>query len=91
MYMMFSGPNNRSLVEQKKMQGLRINLKTWLPKKFRQVYDACTSFQKYMTRVYEEEKLAFVRGESGDRNFMTPLVRASQDETAKSSSLGGLT
>ncbi|KAK7733084.1 hypothetical protein SLS53_008272 [Cytospora paraplurivora] len=39
--------------------------------------------------VYEEEKQAHVKGKSADRNFMTSLVRASQDET--DSSLAGLT
>jgi len=48
------------------------------------------ALQKYMTQVYEEEKRAFVQGKSTDRNFMTSLVRASQEETTKSS-LGGLT
>lgn len=70
--------------------GTKFLANPWLPKKFRQLHDACASFQKHMTQVYEEEKQAFRRGESADRNFMTSLVRASQDETIKSS-LGGLT
>lgn len=66
--------------------------KPWLPKKLRQVNDACNAFQAHMTKVYEEEKKLFAEGGSAtrDRNFMTQLVRASQDE-AIASSLGGLT
>jgi cytochrome P450 len=70
--------------------GTKFLAKPWLPQKLRRLHDACNSFQKYMTRFYEEEKRSFVKGESGDRNFMTSLVRASQEETT-SSSLGGLT
>lgn len=70
--------------------GTKFIANPWLPRKLRQLHGACNSFQKYMTQVYEEEKQAFLRGESGDRNFMTSLVRASQDETTNSS-LGGLT
>jgi cytochrome P450 len=70
--------------------GTKFLAKPWLPKKLRRLHDACTSFQKYMTQVYEEEKRSFERGESADRNFMTSLVRASQEETTNSS-LGGLT
>lgn len=66
--------------------------KPWLPKKLRQLNDACNAFQAHMTKVYEEEKRLFAEGTSTarDRNFMTQLVRASQDE-ALASSLGGLT
>lgn len=62
----------------------------WLPKKLRQLHDACTSFQHYMTEVYEEEKRSLNQREYPDRNLMTSLVRASRDEATKSS-LGGLT
>ncbi|KAI0023521.1 cytochrome P450 [Xylariomycetidae sp. FL0641] len=62
----------------------------WLPKKFRRLHEACLTFQKHMTEVYEEEKRTLAQGASSDRNFMSSLVRASQDETAKSSP-GGLT
>ncbi|KAH7304170.1 cytochrome P450 [Stachybotrys elegans] len=58
----------------------------YLPKKLRQLHKACTSFQNYMTQLYEEEKLLAAQGQSADRNFMTSLVRASQ-----SSSFSGLT
>jgi cytochrome P450 len=70
--------------------GTKFLAKSWLPHKLRRIHEACTSFQKHMTQVYEEEKLSFVQGKSADRNFMTSLVRASQDE-ATQSSLGGLT
>ncbi|ROV91192.1 hypothetical protein VMCG_09333 [Cytospora schulzeri] len=70
--------------------GTKFLAKPWLPKKLRRIHDACTSFQNYMIQVYEEEKRAYLQGQSADRNFMTSLVRASQDE-ATNSSLGGLT
>ncbi|KAI0841159.1 cytochrome P450 [Hypoxylon sp. FL0890] len=59
-----------------------------LPRKLRTIHEACVSFQKYMTSLYEEEKQAFAKGEVRDNNLMTSLVRASQNE-AKTS--GGLT
>ncbi|KAI0469995.1 cytochrome P450 [Xylariaceae sp. FL0804] len=62
----------------------------WLPAKLRRLHDACTSFQNYMTEVYEEEKRSLATGGSVDRNFMKSLVRASQEEMT-TSTLGGLT
>lgn len=59
--------------------------KTWLPQKLRTLHKACATFQKYMTEVYEDEKVSFAQGRTGNRNFMASLVRASQDEK----SLGG--
>lgn len=59
--------------------------KSWLPQKLRTIHEACVTFQKHMTEVYEEEKLYLAQGRTGDRNFMASLVRASQDEK----SLGG--
>lgn len=59
--------------------------KTWLPRKLRTIHEACATFQKYMTEVYEEEKRSFAQGRTADRNFMASLVRASQDDK----SLGG--
>ncbi|ROW02560.1 hypothetical protein VPNG_07862 [Cytospora leucostoma] len=71
--------------------GTKFLANPWLPQKLRRIHDACTSFQNYMIQVYEEEKQAYAQGKSAaDRNFMTSLVRASQDET-DSSSLAGLT
>ncbi|KAI1772890.1 cytochrome P450 [Hypoxylon cercidicola] len=60
----------------------------WLPRKLRTVHEACISFQRYMTNLYEEEKQAFARGEVRDHNLMTSLIRASQEEAMTS---GGLT
>lgn len=62
--------------------------KSWLPQKLRTIHQACVTFQKYMTEVYEEEKLYLAQGRTGDRNFMASLVRASQDEKSRG---GGLT
>ncbi|KAI0902826.1 cytochrome P450 [Ustulina deusta] len=53
----------------------------WLPRHLRNLSRACSSFQNYMTNQYEEEKRAFAQGRGlTDRNLMTSLVRASQDE-----------
>ncbi|KFA73169.1 hypothetical protein S40288_09757 [Stachybotrys chartarum IBT 40288] len=65
--------------------GTKFLANPWLPKKLRQLHNACTAFQNYMTQLYEEEKLMAAKGKAADRNFMTSLVRASQ-----SSSFSGL-
>ncbi|KAI0387356.1 cytochrome P450 [Hypomontagnella monticulosa] len=69
--------------------GTKFIANPWLPRKFRLVHEAWVSFRAYMTNLYEEEKRAFAEGKVTDHNLMTSLVRASQDEEAKSS--GGLT
>ncbi|RYC59794.1 hypothetical protein CHU98_g6419 [Xylaria longipes] len=62
----------------------------WLPRHLRNLSEACSSFQTYMTNQYEEERRAFSQGRGlADRNLMTSLVRASQDEATAGSS--GLT
>ncbi|KAI9148023.1 Phomenoic acid biosynthesis cluster cytochrome P450 monooxygenase [Paramyrothecium foliicola] len=65
--------------------GRKFLAKPWLPEKLRRVHVACDSFQKHMEQQYDEAK-----GPQGsaDGNFMTTLVRASQQEAAQ---LGGLT
>ncbi|KAI1136864.1 cytochrome P450 [Hypoxylon sp. FL0543] len=68
--------------------GTKFLANPWLPRKLRTVHEACVSFQKYMTSLYEEEKQAFAKGEVRDDNLMTSLVRASQNEAKIS---GGLT
>ncbi|KAI1451699.1 cytochrome P450 [Annulohypoxylon moriforme] len=68
--------------------GTKFLANPWLPQKLRTVHEACVSFQKYMTNLYEEEKQAFAEGKVRDHNLMTSLVRASQGETETS---GGLT
>lgn len=62
--------------------------KPWLPQRLRRVHQACVSFQKYMTEVYEDEKRAFRNEKSIHRNIMTSLIRASHEEALTS---GGLT
>lgn len=52
--------------------------KTWLPKSFRELYQATLIFQEHMTKAYEDEKRAMIRGEEQEYNLMTSLVRASQ-------------
>ncbi|KAI9151567.1 Phomenoic acid biosynthesis cluster cytochrome P450 monooxygenase [Paramyrothecium foliicola] len=62
--------------------------KPWLPVKFRKVHEACVSFQKHMTDVYEAEKQLLQQGQESGSSLMTLLIRASQDEDQ---SEGGLT
>lgn len=52
--------------------------KPWLPKSFRELYQATLIFQEHMTKAYEDEKQAMMRGEEQEYNLMTSLVRASQ-------------
>lgn len=52
--------------------------KPWLPKSFRELYQATLVFQDHMTKVYENEKQAMIRGGKQEHNLMTSLVRASQ-------------
>lgn len=52
--------------------------KPWLPKMFRELYQATLVFQEHMTKAYEDEKQAMIRGEEQKYNLMTSLVRASQ-------------
>lgn len=61
--------------------------KPWLPRRLRRVYQACISFQNYMTKVYEDEKRTFSDKRSTDSNLMTSLVRASHEESLTSESL----
>lgn len=68
--------------------------KPWLPRKLQRLQEACASFQRYMTQMYEEEKRAssLPSSTSRDHNFMTSLVKASQDEARSSSgAAAGLT
>lgn len=57
--------------------------KPWLPKSFQELYQATLVFQDHMTKVYEEEKQAMMRGEKQEHNLMTSLVRASQANFTK--------
>ncbi|OTB08909.1 hypothetical protein M426DRAFT_316209 [Hypoxylon sp. CI-4A] len=61
--------------------------KPWLPSKLRRVHEACVLFQGYMTGLYEDEKRAFAEGRSTDRNLMTSLIRASNEEAKTSSGM----
>ncbi|KAL8955874.1 MAG: hypothetical protein Q9193_006423 [Seirophora villosa] len=51
--------------------------KPWLPKSFRELYQATRVFQDHMTQAYEGEKRAMMRNEKLENNLMTSLVRAS--------------
>ena len=50
----------------------------WLPKGFRELYQATIVFQEHMTEAYETEKRAMMRNEKMESNLMTSLVRASR-------------
>lgn len=50
----------------------------WLPKSFRELYQATLVFQEHMTKAYEDGKQAMTSGEEQEYNLMTSLVRASQ-------------
>ncbi len=52
--------------------------KKWLPKSFRELYQATLVFQEHMTKAYEGEKRAISRNDNLENNLMTSLVRASQ-------------
>ena len=52
--------------------------KSWLPKPFRELYQATLVFQEHMTKAYEGEKQAMIRNDKLENNLMTSLVRASQ-------------
>ena len=49
----------------------------WLPKSFRELYQATLVFQNHMTESYEREKQAMMRNDKQENNLMTSLVRAS--------------
>jgi cytochrome P450 len=59
--------------------GTKFLSKEWLPSKLRKLYSATVTFKKYMTEVYESEKQAIADGKSTERNLMTSLIRASQE------------
>lgn len=63
--------------------------KPWLPKSFRELYQATLIFQEHMTKAYEEEKQAMIRGEEQEYNLMTSLVRASQATISQKDSYSG--
>ncbi|KAL9098416.1 MAG: hypothetical protein Q9163_005920 [Psora crenata] len=50
----------------------------WLPKSFRQLYQATLVVREHMTEAYEGEKRAMMHNDQVDNNLMTSLVRASQ-------------
>ena len=60
------------------MLGRKNLSKKWLPKSFRELYQATLVFQEHMTKAYEGEKRAISRNDKLENNLMTSLVRASQ-------------
>lgn len=64
--------------------GTKFLAKPWLPRSLEKLHYACASFQGYMTELYEAEKKNSLEGKNSDRNLMTSLVRASQQDTKES-------
>ncbi|RYC61640.1 hypothetical protein CHU98_g4574 [Xylaria longipes] len=69
--------------------GTKFLSKPWLPHKLRRVHAACVAFQRHMTSVYEEEKRAFAQGRTSDRNLLSSLIRASNEEAKASNERTG--
>ncbi|KUL86399.1 hypothetical protein ZTR_08167 [Talaromyces verruculosus] len=66
--------------------------KWWLPRSWKELYQATVIFRNYMTSVYEEEKRSVADGKKGGNNLMTSLVRASVDAVSgDGNNQGGLT
>ncbi|KAI1113688.1 cytochrome P450 [Nemania sp. NC0429] len=63
--------------------GTKFLSRPWLPRKLRKVHQACVAFQRHMTSVYEGEKRAHEQGLSTDRNLLSSLIRASNEEASK--------
>lgn len=61
--------------------GTKVLAKPWLPPFFKRLHYACTSFQGYMTELFETEKQNASKGRTSHRNMMTSLVRASHEES----------
>ena len=53
--------------------------KSWLPNKWKRIFQATLTFKQYMTEIYEEEKKSMLQGKPESNNLMTSLVRASRD------------
>ncbi|KAL9023550.1 MAG: hypothetical protein Q9196_007135, partial [Gyalolechia fulgens] len=51
--------------------------KPWLPRGFRELYQATLVFQEHMTEAYEGGKRAMMSNDKPETNLMTSLVRAS--------------
>ncbi|KAL8837432.1 MAG: hypothetical protein Q9170_002516 [Blastenia crenularia] len=74
--------------------GQKFLAKPWLPLKLKKLHQATTTFKKYMTDVYEEEKKSISIGTSSGSNLMTSLVRSSVENSGSAGingSQGGLT
>ena len=63
--------------------------KPWLPKSFRELYQATLIFQEHMTEAYESEKRAMMHNDKLGNNLMTSLVRASQANVDQKESTNG--
>ncbi|KAL9599128.1 MAG: hypothetical protein Q9179_003657 [Wetmoreana sp. 5 TL-2023] len=61
----------------------------WLPKSFRELYQATLVFQEHMTEAYESEKRTMMRNDKLEDNLMSSLVRASQANIDRKGSTTG--
>ena len=59
---------------------------SWLPKSFRELYQATLVFQEHMTKAYEGGKEAMMRNDKLENNLMTSLIRASQSNLGQKTS-----
>ena len=64
--------------------------KPWLPKSFRELYQATLVFQEHMTKAYEAEKRTMMHNDKLGNNLMTSLVRASQANVDQKGNTTGL-
>ncbi|KAG8159133.1 hypothetical protein KVR01_010794 [Diaporthe batatas] len=66
------------------VMGTKFLAKPWLPRYLRNLHHACTSFQGYMTQLFEAGKMNASQAVASDRNLMNSLVRASHEGTSGS-------
>ncbi|KAJ2999270.1 hypothetical protein NUW58_g44 [Xylaria curta] len=69
--------------------GTKFLSKPWLPHKLRRVHEACVAFQRHMASVYIEEKRALEDGRVSERNLLSSLIRASNEEAEASNERTG--
>jgi hypothetical protein len=64
--------------------GTNVLAKPWLPRYLKDLHYACTSFQGYMTELFEAGKMSSSQALASDRNLMNSLVRASHEGSSGS-------
>lgn len=64
--------------------GTKFLAKPWLPRYFKDLHNACFSFQGYMTELLEAGKMKSSQTMVSDRNLMDSLVRTSHGDSSTS-------